>query len=64
MVADSVLSHGARNDEEDNADPSVDERSVRMVKSLTREKTKMVIARKLGRSVDAMYALASKLGIT
>jgi hypothetical protein len=36
---------------------------VRMLKSLTREKTKMVIARKLKRSVDAMYGLASKLGV-
>jgi uncharacterized protein YutE (UPF0331/DUF86 family) len=36
---------------------------VRMLKSLTREKTRMVIARKLERSVDAMYDLASKLGV-
>jgi hypothetical protein len=36
---------------------------VRMLKSLTREKTRMVIARKLERSVDAMYGLASKLGV-
>jgi hypothetical protein len=35
---------------------------LRMLKSLTREKTKLVIARKLKRSVDAMYGLASKLG--
>jgi hypothetical protein len=36
---------------------------LRMIKTLTREKTKMVIARKLKRSVDAMYGLASKLGV-
>jgi hypothetical protein len=36
---------------------------VRMLKTLKREKTKMVIARKLKRSVDAMYGLASKLGV-
>jgi hypothetical protein len=36
---------------------------VRMLKSLTREKTRMVIARKLERSVVAMYGLASKLGV-
>jgi hypothetical protein len=35
---------------------------LRMLKTLTREKTKLVIARKLKRSVDAMYGLASKLG--
>jgi hypothetical protein len=34
-----------------------------MFKTLTREKTKMVIARKLKRSVDAMYGLVSKLGV-
>jgi hypothetical protein len=36
---------------------------LRMLKTLTREKTKLVIARKLKRSVDAMYGLASKLGV-
>jgi len=36
---------------------------LRMLKTLTREKTKMVIARKLKRSVDAMYSLTSKLGV-
>jgi hypothetical protein len=36
---------------------------VRMFKTLAREKTKTVIARKLRRSVDAMYRLASKLGM-
>jgi hypothetical protein len=36
---------------------------VRMLKSLTREKTKMVIVRKLKRSVDAMYGLASRFGV-
>jgi hypothetical protein len=36
---------------------------VRMLKTLTREKTKMVIARKLKRSVDAIYGLVSKLGL-
>jgi hypothetical protein len=36
---------------------------VRMLKSLTREKTKMVVARKLKGSVDAMYRLASQLGV-
>ena len=36
---------------------------VRMLKTLTREKTRIAIARKLKRSVDAMYGLASKLGV-
>jgi hypothetical protein len=36
---------------------------VRMLKTLTGAKTKMVIARKLQRSVDAMYGLATKLGV-
>jgi hypothetical protein len=36
---------------------------VRMLKTLAREKTKMVIARKLKWSVDAMHGLASKLGV-
>jgi hypothetical protein len=36
---------------------------VRMLKTLTREKTRMVIARKLKRSVDAMHGLAIKLGV-
>ena len=36
---------------------------VRMLKTLTREKTRIVIARKFKRSVDAMYGLASKLGV-
>jgi hypothetical protein len=36
---------------------------VRMLKSLTREKTKMVIAQNLKRSVDAMYGLASRFGV-
>ena len=31
---------------------------LRMLKTLTREKTRMVIARKLKRSIDAMYGLA------
>jgi hypothetical protein len=35
---------------------------VRMLKTLTREKTKVVIARKLKRSVDAIYGLATSLG--
>jgi hypothetical protein len=35
---------------------------VRMLKSLAGAKTKTVIARKLKRSVDAMYRLAAKLG--
>jgi hypothetical protein len=35
----------------------------RMLKSLAREKTKTVIARKLKRSVDAMYRLGSTLGV-
>jgi hypothetical protein len=34
-----------------------------MLKTLTREKTKMVIARKLKRSVDAMSRLAARLGV-
>jgi hypothetical protein len=34
---------------------------VRMLRTLTREKTKMVIARKLKRSANVMYGLASKL---
>jgi len=33
---------------------------LRMLKALTREKTKIVIARKLKRSVDAMYGLATR----
>jgi hypothetical protein len=36
---------------------------VRMMKTLTREKTRMVFARKLKRSIDVMYGLASKLGM-
>jgi hypothetical protein len=36
---------------------------MRMLKTLTREKTRIVIARKLKRSVDAVYGLASKLGV-
>ena len=35
-----------------------------MLKTLTREKTKMVVARKLKRSVEAMYDLATRLGVT
>jgi len=37
---------------------------LRILKTLTREKTKIVIARKLKRSVDAMYGLAIRLGVT
>ena len=36
---------------------------LRMLKTLTREKTRMVIARKLKRSIDAMYGLATRLGV-
>ena len=36
---------------------------VRMLNALRREKTRMVIARKLNRCVDAIYGLASKLGV-
>jgi hypothetical protein len=36
---------------------------VRMMKTLAREKTKTRIARKLKRSVDAMYRLGLKLGV-
>jgi hypothetical protein len=36
---------------------------LRMLKTLTGAKTKLVIARKLQRSVDAMYGLAAKLGL-
>jgi hypothetical protein len=36
---------------------------VRTLKTLAREKTKGVVARKLKRSVDAMYRLASTLGV-
>jgi hypothetical protein len=36
---------------------------VRMLKTLAREKTQTLIARKLKRSVDAMYRLASKLSV-
>jgi hypothetical protein len=42
---------------------SVTKEEVQMLKTLTREKTKMVIARKLKRSVDAIYGLALKLGL-
>jgi hypothetical protein len=34
-----------------------------MLKALRREKTRMVIARKFNRCVDAIYGLASKLGV-
>jgi hypothetical protein len=34
-----------------------------MLKTLAREKIKTMIARKLKRSVDAMYRLGSKLGV-
>jgi hypothetical protein len=34
-----------------------------MLKTLTREKTRIVIGRKLKRSVDAMYGLATRLGV-
>jgi hypothetical protein len=37
---------------------------VRMLKTLAREKTRMVIARKLKRSVAAVYLRASKLAVT
>jgi hypothetical protein len=37
-------------------------KEVHALKTLAREKTKTVIARKLKRSVDAVYRLASKLG--
>jgi hypothetical protein len=37
---------------------------LRMLKTLTRERTGMVIARKLKRGVDAMYGLATRLGVT
>jgi hypothetical protein len=36
---------------------------LRMMKTLAREKTKTWIARKLKRSVDAMYRLGLKLGV-
>jgi hypothetical protein len=36
---------------------------LRILKTLTREKAKIVIARKLKRSVDAMYGLATRLGV-
>ena len=36
---------------------------LRMMKTLAREKTKTRIARKLKRSVDAMYRLGLKLGV-
>jgi hypothetical protein len=36
---------------------------LRMLKTLTREKTRIVIGRKLKRSVDAMYGMAKKLGV-
>ena len=36
---------------------------LRMLKTLTREKTK-IVARKVKRSVDAMYGLATRLGVT
>jgi hypothetical protein len=34
-----------------------------MLKTLTREKTKVAIVRKLKRSVDAMHGLATRLGV-
>jgi hypothetical protein len=36
---------------------------VRMLRSLAREKKRTVIARRLRRGVDAVYRLASKLGV-
>ena len=36
---------------------------LRMLKAFTREKTRIVIGRKLKWSVDAMYGLATKLGV-
>jgi len=60
MAADSVLSHGERNGQEDNADPSVDEGRGPHAEVAH---SKMVIARKLNRSVDAIYGLASRFGV-
>jgi len=36
---------------------------LRMLKAFTREKTRIVIGRKLKWSVDAMYGLATRLGV-
>jgi hypothetical protein len=65
MTADSneILSHGERDGEQDYAEPFVDEEEVRMLKTLTREKARIVIARRLRRSLDALYGLAAMLGV-
>ena len=58
------MAHGDSAGEEDNAEPAVDEEEVRMLKMFAREKTKTtVIARKLKRSVAAVYLRASKLAV-
>jgi hypothetical protein len=65
MAADSnaILSHGDKMAKKVTRSRPWTKEELRMLKALTREKTKIVIARKLKRSVDAMYGLASKLGL-
>jgi hypothetical protein len=65
MAADSnaILSHGDQMAKKVTRSRPWTMEELRMLKTLTREKTKMVIARKLKRSIDAMYSLASKLGV-
>jgi hypothetical protein len=65
MAADSNanLSHGDQMAKKVTRSRPWTKEEVRMLKTLTREKTRIVIARKLKRSVDAMYGLASKLGV-
>jgi hypothetical protein len=61
MAADSnaILSHGDHMAKKVTRSRPWTKEELRMLKTLTREKTKMGIARKLKRSVDAMYGLAS-----
>ena len=57
------LTHGAEMAKKVTRSRPWTKEEVRMLKTLTGAKTKMVIARKLKRSVDAMYGLATKLGV-
>jgi hypothetical protein len=57
------LTHGAEMAKKVTRSRPWTKEEVRMLKTLTGAKTKMVIARKLKRSVDAMSRLASRLGV-
>jgi hypothetical protein len=65
MAVDSngMLSHGDQMAKKVTRSRPWTKEELRMLKTLTREKTRMVIARKLKRSVDAIYGLVSKLGL-